>query len=399
MCPINGRDAVRRNVDASILAGLGYKCGNQAVRVSPPFRLKFSHFRGRYGRYSAGARRQGHSQPICAMAAAEERRALGAGEVCPICLAEMRRPALAERCLHAFCLGCIKQWAGIVPTCPLCKTPFRAVLHDVFSTTAFSATWLAGDAAPDYIGRLSQPPALVRRRHVYESGAEPASVAPAPWSPRALRPKLAKLDAWLARELDALAHGSDASVLVSQLRATLAADGLDWEDASLCERVQAALPTPARAPHFLREAACFLATGFNVPTYDREVAYAWRRPALALAPEQAPESELCAALREATRRGAGARGVGDSVDGGEAGGTGGPDRGEELSNVTPVRAAMGSGEGDGETPAVEGAAATQEDQLRQYREEQRQANARRKRLRALDRDLEDELGRLRHTLR
>lgn len=362
------------------------------------------------------------------MAAAEERRALGTGEVCPICLAPMRRPALAERCLHAFCLDCIRQWATIVPACPLCKTPFRAVLHDVYSPTAFSATWLAGDAAPDHIRRLSQPPAHVRRRHVYESGAQPAAVAPTPWPARRLRPKLPKLEAWLARELSALAHGSDASVLVSQLRAVLAAGGLDWEDASLCDRVQAALPAPARAPHFVREAACFLATGFNVPTYDREVAYAWTRPALALAPDQAPESELCRALRKAARRGAEVRGAG-----GAAGGAAAED-GQEVAEADPAPAAGEPARGDaarcapagscrlvipagGSEAAVEAAptpspsaspsaAATplpqpsaQDGQLWEYRDVRRQATARRKRIRELDRDLAEEVGRLRRALR
>jgi PHD and RING finger domain-containing protein 1 len=32
-------------------------------------------------------------------------------------------------CGHVFCISCIRDWAAVNPRCPLCKTPFQAIVQ------------------------------------------------------------------------------------------------------------------------------------------------------------------------------------------------------------------------------------------------------------------------------
>lgn len=33
--------------------------------------------------------------------------------------------------LHTFCFACILQWADVVSSCPMCKVPFKSIIHNV----------------------------------------------------------------------------------------------------------------------------------------------------------------------------------------------------------------------------------------------------------------------------
>lgn len=45
---------------------------------------------------------------------------------CAICLGDVQDTARIE-CMHQFCSSCIKQWAAVTNTCPLCKVKFNAI--------------------------------------------------------------------------------------------------------------------------------------------------------------------------------------------------------------------------------------------------------------------------------
>lgn len=32
---------------------------------------------------------------------------------------------------HSFCLACILQWSEVASSCPMCKTTFESLIHDV----------------------------------------------------------------------------------------------------------------------------------------------------------------------------------------------------------------------------------------------------------------------------
>ena len=38
----------------------------------------------------------------------------------------------------AFCFTCIVQWSEITQTCPICKAPFQAVIHNVNSVDEYT---------------------------------------------------------------------------------------------------------------------------------------------------------------------------------------------------------------------------------------------------------------------
>lgn len=45
---------------------------------------------------------------------------------CAICLGDVQDTARIA-CMHQFCSSCIKQWAAVTNTCPLCKVKFNAI--------------------------------------------------------------------------------------------------------------------------------------------------------------------------------------------------------------------------------------------------------------------------------
>ncbi|XP_032545402.1 E3 ubiquitin-protein ligase Topors-like [Chiroxiphia lanceolata] len=50
---------------------------------------------------------------------------------CPICLGDLENATYVEVCQHCFCFICIREWAKLTETCPLCKQPFERLLHTV----------------------------------------------------------------------------------------------------------------------------------------------------------------------------------------------------------------------------------------------------------------------------
>ncbi|KQK73613.1 E3 ubiquitin-protein ligase Topors-like protein [Amazona aestiva] len=56
-----------------------------------------------------------------------------ANSLCPICLDPIDDTAYTDPCFHTFCFHCIKQWADMAATCPLCRWPIKTILHMVRS--------------------------------------------------------------------------------------------------------------------------------------------------------------------------------------------------------------------------------------------------------------------------
>ncbi|XP_033153350.1 E3 ubiquitin-protein ligase Topors [Drosophila mauritiana] len=50
---------------------------------------------------------------------------------CAICLSRCRRKCFTDSCMHQFCFKCLCEWSKIKPECPLCKQPFRTIIHNV----------------------------------------------------------------------------------------------------------------------------------------------------------------------------------------------------------------------------------------------------------------------------
>ncbi|XP_065905922.1 E3 ubiquitin-protein ligase Topors-like isoform X2 [Dysidea avara] len=56
---------------------------------------------------------------------------------CPICLESFKDKAFVDVCFHTFCYSCILQWADVVSSCPMCKAPFKSIIHNVRSTDSY----------------------------------------------------------------------------------------------------------------------------------------------------------------------------------------------------------------------------------------------------------------------
>lgn len=52
---------------------------------------------------------------------------------CSICLGRCNNKCFTDACMHYFCYTCLVEWSKIKPECPLCKKPFRSIIHNVMS--------------------------------------------------------------------------------------------------------------------------------------------------------------------------------------------------------------------------------------------------------------------------
>lgn len=56
---------------------------------------------------------------------------------CPICLDSFENVAYLNRCYHRFCFRCVQEWSKNKAECPLCKQPFRSIIHSMRSDDDF----------------------------------------------------------------------------------------------------------------------------------------------------------------------------------------------------------------------------------------------------------------------
>uniref|UniRef100_A0A914VXN1 RING-type E3 ubiquitin transferase n=1 Tax=Plectus sambesii TaxID=2011161 RepID=A0A914VXN1_9BILA len=54
-------------------------------------------------------------------------------EKCPICLGVPVDESKTEACQHRFCFVCLVEWSKIKTQCPMCKTPFKKIIHNTKS--------------------------------------------------------------------------------------------------------------------------------------------------------------------------------------------------------------------------------------------------------------------------
>jgi hypothetical protein len=165
----------------------------------------------------------------------------GGGESCAICLEPVSGEAFLDQCFHRFCYHCILQWSEMVLAaslaksgnpkrvapleCPLCKTHYTSIIHDLVSGTKFQRDFLLAADGGQF--RLSE--AHRRRLAVYGArkadGAD-ASVmleldAGAGVVPRGVKTRTVSgvvkankwLPCWARRELQALMQDEDVNMV------------------------------------------------------------------------------------------------------------------------------------------------------------------------------------------
>mmetsp|Transcript_21591 Transcript_21591/g.60002 ORF Transcript_21591/g.60002 Transcript_21591/m.60002 type:complete len:336 (-) Transcript_21591:176-1183(-) len=154
--------------------------------------------------------------------------------LCPICHSTivLAEEAFLERCYHRFCFHCILQWtetqaahppgSGDGFTCPLCKGPYKYILHDVHDHS-FRQHFVPGHKRPQLLhqdGSFTLTTAQRRRRGLYFCPSSRPPIAAERQLTAAAGTRLAssalrgQVELWLRRELQALLLQEDVSLVL-----------------------------------------------------------------------------------------------------------------------------------------------------------------------------------------
>lgn len=162
----------------------------------------------------------------------------GGGESCPICLETVTGEAFLDQCFHRFCYHCILQWSEMVLAaslaktgnskrrvadleCPLCKTHYTSIVHDLVSGSKFQRDFLLAPDGSQF--RLLETHR--RRLAVYAAhkadGAMKNLNPGVPSVPQGVKTRTVSgvvkankwLPCWVRRELEALMQDEDVAMV------------------------------------------------------------------------------------------------------------------------------------------------------------------------------------------
>ncbi|KAK6643582.1 hypothetical protein RUM43_005092 [Polyplax serrata] len=92
---------------------------------------------------------------------------------CVICLGKLQNKSFTDSCLHQFCFQCLLTWSKVKAECPLCKQPFKSIIHNVRSNLDYDQYHLeAGEprcVLSDFIDSFNFDFIQVDRRFRYRS--------------------------------------------------------------------------------------------------------------------------------------------------------------------------------------------------------------------------------------
>ncbi|XP_076462030.1 uncharacterized protein LOC143294540 [Babylonia areolata] len=61
---------------------------------------------------------------------------------CAICLGQLENKSFTDSCFHMFCFVCLQEWSKVKAECPLCKQPFKSIIHNVKSYNNYDQFYL-----------------------------------------------------------------------------------------------------------------------------------------------------------------------------------------------------------------------------------------------------------------
>eukprot|EP00918_Siedleckia_nematoides_P096902 GHVU01212546.1.p1 GENE.GHVU01212546.1~~GHVU01212546.1.p1 ORF type:complete len:438 (-),score=49.73 GHVU01212546.1:71-1384(-) len=61
---------------------------------------------------------------------------------CSICLGQLENKSFTDSCFHMFCFVCLLEWSKVKAVCPLCKQPFKSIIHNVRSVQDYDQYYL-----------------------------------------------------------------------------------------------------------------------------------------------------------------------------------------------------------------------------------------------------------------
>ena len=59
---------------------------------------------------------------------------------CSICIDDIKEMCYTDTCLHRFCFSCLSEWVKRKHVCPMCKTDFTSIIHNIKSDEDYEIT-------------------------------------------------------------------------------------------------------------------------------------------------------------------------------------------------------------------------------------------------------------------
>ena len=59
---------------------------------------------------------------------------------CSICIDDIKDMCYTDTCLHKFCFACLSEWVKRRHLCPMCKTEFTSIIHNIKSDAEYEIT-------------------------------------------------------------------------------------------------------------------------------------------------------------------------------------------------------------------------------------------------------------------
>ena len=74
---------------------------------------------------------------------------------CAICLGKLENVAHTDTCMHKFCFVCLLEWSKVRPVCPLCKSKFKSIIHNIKSDDDYDSYKLPEPPPRPYDGAIT----------------------------------------------------------------------------------------------------------------------------------------------------------------------------------------------------------------------------------------------------
>lgn len=68
---------------------------------------------------------------------------------CAICLGNCINKCFSDSCMHQFCFKCLLEWSKVKAVCPLCKQPFKSIIHNVKSNVEYDQHFVPPPASTE----------------------------------------------------------------------------------------------------------------------------------------------------------------------------------------------------------------------------------------------------------
>ncbi|KAK9408093.1 E3 ubiquitin-protein ligase Topors [Crotalus adamanteus] len=186
---------------------------------------------------------------------------------CPICLDLFENVAYLDRCWHRFCFRCVLEWSKNKAECPLCKQPFRSIVHSMRSADDYKVH----SVRPSEMETFANPNGRRFRYPTTLTGEHPARVNPQRTS--SSRRTMSSpncgilfegLSTQTTRQRDAEMHQMIRR-LQSRRQASL--------EGRFMRHIQEQEMISFRKEHFLHEFVNFARCPFNIDAYDEHANY------------------------------------------------------------------------------------------------------------------------------